>query len=168
VLLALGLWWWEKHRYADGRGARGLGALLVALALAVAWGASRLPGGATPAEHAAGTQAYTAATLAQLRAEGRPVLVNMTADWCITCKVNEKAVLGTAAFQELLAETNTAYVVGDWTNEDPAITEFLQQWGSPGVPLYVLYPAGSTQGRKLPQLLTADLLERELTAAAAK
>jgi thiol:disulfide interchange protein DsbD len=168
VLLALGLWWWEKHRYADGRGARGLGLLVVALALLVAWGASRLPSGATPSTHAPGTQAYTADTLTQLRGEGRPVLVNMTADWCITCKVNEKAVLGTTAFQELLARTNTAYVVGDWTNEDPAITDFLQEYGSPGVPLYVLYPAGAKHGHKLPQLLSADLLDRELTAAAAK
>ena len=149
-------------------GARGLGALLVVLALAVAWSASRLPSDATPSVHAPGAQAYTPDLVAQLRAEGRPVLINMTADWCITCKVNEKAVLGTTAFQQMLAKTNTAYVVGDWTNEDPAITEFLQQWGSPGVPLYVLYPAGSKHGRKLPQLLTEDLLERELTAAAAK
>jgi thiol:disulfide interchange protein DsbD len=166
VLLAMGLWWWEKHRFADGRGPRLLGAALVVLALAGAVFAARLPGGATPVAAAEGSQPYSAATLAALRAEGRPVLINMTADWCITCKVNEKAVLGTDAFRELLAKTNTAYLVGDWTNEDPAITAFLEEYRSPGVPLYVVFPADGGPGKKLPQLLTRDILEAELTAAA--
>jgi thiol:disulfide interchange protein DsbD len=168
VLLALGLWWWEKHRFADGRGPRVLGAVVVALALAVAWGAAQFPGGPSAAAHATADRAYTPEKLAALRAEHRPVLVNMTADWCITCKVNEKAVLSTVAFQSLLDRTGTVYLVGDWTNEDPTITSFLEQYGSPGVPLYMVFPADGGQPRRLPQVLTARLLERELTAAARK
>jgi thiol:disulfide interchange protein len=169
AVLALGLWWWERKRYDGGIGQRVFALVLIALALATAGFASRLPRAAAPAAATAeGTIPFAADTLARLRAEGRPVLVNMTADWCITCKVNEKAVLSTDAFRDLLARTNTAYVVGDWTNEDPAITAFLEQHRSPGVPLYVVFPADGGPGRKLPQLLSADLLERELTAAAAK
>jgi len=171
ILLAFGLWSWEKHRYASGRGPRLFAVALVLLALAAAVFSARLPRedvGANVHATSGGAIAYTADTVAGLRAEGRPVLVNMTADWCITCKVNEKAVLGTEAFQDLLARTNTAYVVGDWTNEDPAITAFLEQYKSPGVPLYVVFPAGGGPGRKLPQLLTADGLKAELEAAAAK
>ena len=88
--------------------------------------------------------------MAALRAEGRPVLVNMTADWCITCKVNEKSVFATEDFEKLLEETGTVYLVGDWTNTDPAITAFLEEYKSPGVPLYVLFPADGGPGRKLP------------------
>jgi thiol:disulfide interchange protein len=170
-VLAMGLWWWEKHRYADGRGARGLGTLLVLAALAAAVLAARMPREDVAASaHAAreGVIAFSPDAVAKLRAEGRPVLVNMTADWCITCKVNEKAVLGTDAFKALLARTNTAYVVGDWTNEDPAITAFLEQYKSPGVPLYVVFPADGGPGKKLPQVLSTGLLEAELGAAARK
>jgi thiol:disulfide interchange protein DsbD len=161
VVLAAGLWWWEHRRYASGRGGRWIGALLVLVALGAAWSATR------KAEAPVG-EPWSPARLAQLRAEHRPVLVNMTADWCITCKVNEKAVFATAAFRELLDETGTVYLVGDWTNEDPAITAFLTEYRSPGVPLYVVFPADGGPGHKLPQLLTTDGVRQELTAAAGK
>ena len=90
----------------------------------------------------------------------------MTADWCITCKVNEKAVLHTDAFRALLARTGAVYLVGDWTDQDPQISAYLDQFHSPGVPLYVAYPAGGGDGRKLPQLLTARLVEDALASPA--
>jgi thiol:disulfide interchange protein DsbD len=161
VLLAAGLWWWEHRRYAAGRGGRWIGALLVVAALFTAASATR------KAEAPVG-EPWTPARMAQLRAEGRPVLVNMTADWCITCKVNEKAVLDTPAFAALLARTHATYMVGDWTNEDPAITAFLTEYRSPGVPLYVVFPADGGPGRKLPQVLTTAGVRSELVAAAAK
>ena len=170
VLLALALWWLERQRYRAGR----VGALLPGLALALAIGALvvavRLP--APAAAHAAqlaeGRVPYSAQALAAYRAEGRQVFIDMTADWCITCKVNEKAVLDTPDFAALLKETNTVYMIGDWTDQDAAISAFLDQYHSPGVPLYVVYPAGGGEGRRLPQLLSASLMRDELKGAASR
>jgi thiol:disulfide interchange protein DsbD len=170
VLLALALWWLERQRYRAGR----VGALLPGLALALAIGALvvavRLP--APAAAHAAqlaeGRVPYSAQALAAYRAEGRQVFIDMTADWCITCKVNEKAVLDTPDFAALLKETNTVYMIGDWTDQDAAISAFLDQYHSPGVPLYVVYPAGGGEGRRLPQLLSATLMRDELKGAASR
>jgi thiol:disulfide interchange protein DsbD len=165
VLLALALWWLERRRYRSGR----VGALLPGFALALAIGALglalRLPSPATAAralQAEDGRVPYSAQALAQYRAEGRQVFVDMTADWCITCKVNEKAVLDTPAFAALLKETNTVYMVGDWTDQDAAISAFLDQFHSPGVPLYVVFPAGGGEGKRLPQLLNASLMRTEL------
>ena len=64
----------------------------------------------------------------------------MTADWCVTCKANEHAVLDTDAFRALLKRTGAVYMKGDWTDVNPTISAFLQQYHSPGVPLYVVFP----------------------------
>jgi thiol:disulfide interchange protein DsbD len=167
VALAGALWWWERQRFAGGRLRKWFAGVLVALALAAAMFAAQLAPAPLATAATSGTTAYSAAGLATLRAANKPVLVNMTADWCLTCKVNEKAVFATDRFHSLLATTGTTYVVGDWTNTDPEITAFLESWHSPGVPLYVVFPAGGGAGRQLPQLLTPDLVERELRAAAA-
>jgi thiol:disulfide interchange protein DsbD len=113
-----------------------------------------------PAED--GRVPYSAQALAQYRAEGRQVFVDMTADWCITCKVNEKAVLDTAQFAALLKDTNTVYMVGDWTDQDAEISAFLDRFHSPGVPLYVVFPAGGGEGKRLPQLLSESLMREQL------
>jgi thiol:disulfide interchange protein len=165
VLLALALWWIERRRFRAGR----VGALLPGLALALAIfalvSALQLP---TPAARAAaqaeahGSVPYSAQALAQYRAEGRAVFIDMTADWCITCKVNEKAVFDTEEFKALLASTNTVYMIGDWTDQDAEISAFLDQYHSPGVPLYVVYPAGGGEGRRLPQLLSMALMREQL------
>jgi len=80
--------------------------------------------------------------------------------------VNEKAVLDTDEFKALLAKTNTVYMVGDWTDQDPEISAFLDQYHSPGVPLYVVYPGGGGEGRRLPQLLSMSLMHEQLEAGA--
>ncbi len=102
-------------------------------------------GGATP---------YSAATLAALRATGRPVLVNMTAAWCVTCLVNERMALDSAEIRRALADRDVTYMVGDWTRQDPEITAFLRQFNHDGVPLYVLYPGGDHPPIVLPPILT--------------
>jgi thiol:disulfide interchange protein len=106
-------------------------------------------------------QGYSAERLAALRAEGRIVLVNMTADWCITCKVNEQLALNTNAVQRAFAEQEVAYLQGDWTRHDPAITAYLARYGRNGVPHYVVYRPGH-DGRVLPQVLTAGLVVEAL------
>jgi thiol:disulfide interchange protein len=166
VLLALGLWWFERQRFRDGIANKILAYLLIALAIGGLVLATRGPAHTQRASVAAGVTPFSAETLAQLRAEGKPVFVDMTADWCITCKVNEKAVLDTAAFRELLQRTGTVYMVGDWTDQNAEISRFLDQFKSPGVPLYVIYPADGRPGRKLPQILSQDLMRESLEDAA--
>jgi thiol:disulfide interchange protein/DsbC/DsbD-like thiol-disulfide interchange protein len=102
----------------------------------------------------AAEQPYSPAALASLRASGRPVLVNMTAAWCVTCLVNERMALTSAEVRRALADRGVVYMVGDWTRQDPAITAYLRQFGRDGVPLYVLYPGGDRPPMVLPQILT--------------
>jgi thiol:disulfide interchange protein DsbD len=168
VVLALGLWWFERQRFAESGAKKVFAFLLIALAVGVLVVATRGPAQLQTATLAEGRVAYSAKALTELRAAGKPVFIDMTADWCITCKVNERAVLDTDAFRELLKQTGTVYMVGDWTNQDDAISAFLDQYHAPGVPLYVVYPADGGPGRKLPQILSMPLMRDALEAAAKK
>jgi thiol:disulfide interchange protein len=85
---------------------------------------------------------YSAARLVELRAGGKPVFINMTAAWCLTCLVNEKVALGRDDVKQHLREKGIAYLIGDWTNRDPEITRLLQQFDRNGVPLYLYFPPG--------------------------
>jgi thiol:disulfide interchange protein DsbD len=118
--------------------------------------------GAAPAEPPSGVQAknaepYNATRLASLRAAGKPVFVNMTAAWCITCLVNERTTLSTAAVQQAMREHKVVYMKGDWTNRDPAITAFLRSFGRDGLPFYVFYAPGQ-EPAVLPPVLTRELV----------
>lgn len=104
-------------------------------------------------------QHYTPELLADLRHQGRPVLVNLTADWCLTCLANERIALNTAAVEAVFDELNVATLKGDWTNTDPKITDLLQEYGRSGVPLYLWFPAHhSGKAIILPQLLTKEIV----------
>jgi thiol:disulfide interchange protein DsbD len=104
-------------------------------------------------------EAYSAARLAELRAQGKPVFINMTAAWCITCLVNEKLALSTDVVVDALADKGVTYLKGDWTNNDPAITEVLRQYETSGVPLYLMFPADASQPAEvLPQILTESIV----------
>ncbi len=103
--------------------------------------------------------AYTPELLADLRAQGRPVFIDVTADWCITCKVNERTTLTREEVEAVFDELNVATLKADWTNADPQIKELLRDYGRIGVPLYVWFPAGNTKhGTVLPQILTPSLV----------
>jgi thiol:disulfide interchange protein/DsbC/DsbD-like thiol-disulfide interchange protein len=148
LLLGAALWW-------AGRRQRWL-ALLPALAAAAA-GAAFLPGAArvptTATGGVLGSVAFSEGRLASLRAEGRPVFVYFTADWCLTCKVNEKAVLEQQEVADAFRAKHVAVLVGDWTRGDPAIGHFLEKQGRSGVPLYLWYAPGKP-AEVLPQILT--------------
>ena len=166
VLLALGLWWFQRARFAVAPLQRALALALAVSALVPLAMLHRLPAEIAAAPTTEGHAAYSAERLAALRAEGRIVFVDMTADWCVTCKANEKAVLDTPAFRELLATHDAVMMTGDWTNVDPAITAFLEAHGAVGVPLYVLYPRGGGAGEVLPTVLTQDGMRRAFERAA--
>ena len=101
----------------------------------------------------AGSQPFSEARLQAARAAGQPALVDLSAAWCITCLVNERVALSPDAVQKAFTQKHVAYLVGDWTRRDPAITAYLKQFGRTGVPLYVYYPPHG-EPQVLPQILT--------------
>jgi thiol:disulfide interchange protein len=104
-----------------------------------------------------GSQPFTESRLEALRREGHPVFVYLTADWCLTCKVNEATALDTPTVARAFAAGGVSVLRGDWTRQDPAISRFLKAHGRAGVPLYLWYPAHG-DARELPQVLSTDLL----------
>ena len=115
-------------------------------------------------------QPFTETRLAEARAAGQPVFVWFTADWCLTCKVNERVAIEREATRKAFEEAGVVALVGDWTRRDPAITDFLTRQGAAGVPLYMWYPPGG-DGEQLPQVLGPDslvTLAEELPPAAAR
>ena len=97
----------------------------------------------------------------KLTTAGRPLLVNFTASWCLTCLVNERNAFTDPAVQEIFRDKGVTLMKGDWTNRDPAITKALAAFGRAGVPLYVVYNSkpGYTEPVVLPQLLTASVVQ---------
>ena len=147
------------RRQRQGRAAiRPTGAGLIAIGLA---GFVLLPlVERAPSAEAAdllGSRPFSEAALAQARATGKPVFAYFTADWCLTCKVNEEVAIERAETQAAFAAAGVVVLRGDWTRRDPAITRYLTAQGAAGVPLYVWYKPGG-EAEKLPQVLTPALL----------
>ncbi len=162
----LGAGRWDAAQAAGGPRTQRFAQIAAALAVLGAGAAlsgieAAEPPGAS-VEAAASAEAFTPAKLAALRAQGRPVFVNMTAAWCVTCLVNERVAISTEPVQRAFAAADVAYLKGDWTRQDPAITAFLQQNGRDGVPLYVYYPAHGARPEVLPQILTESEVLRRL------
>jgi thiol:disulfide interchange protein/DsbC/DsbD-like thiol-disulfide interchange protein len=109
-----------------------------------------------------GWEKFTPERLASELQQGRPVFIDFTAEWCITCKFNESTVLETAAVRAAFSEHQIVKLKADWTNGDPAITKLLKQFGRPGVPLYVLYPGGTAKPYVFPELLTKNIVLEKL------
>jgi thiol:disulfide interchange protein/DsbC/DsbD-like thiol-disulfide interchange protein len=164
ILVAFAAWSLQKSRSSSGGGQR----IAVAAAILAALGAIALPvqiaRTVVPSSHAQAAadewQPYDAAKVAALAASGKPVLVNFTASWCLTCLFNERNAFHDASVQALLRAKGVTLVKGDWTNSDPVITAALASFGRAGVPLYVVYNAtpGSAEPAVLPQLLTAGIV----------
>ncbi|HEY7607829.1 MAG TPA: thioredoxin family protein [Alphaproteobacteria bacterium] len=167
ILIAFGLWAWSAARNAARRGRR-IAAAFAILALAgagalVAW-AER----GAPARDAAAAgerwAAFDPAKLEALRREGRPVFVNFTAAWCVTCIVNEKIVLQSDAVWAAIRKKGIVAMKADWTRRDPAITRALAELGRSGVPVYAVYPPGAGAPALLPQILTESIVLTEFAA----
>jgi len=131
---------------------------------AAAQGAA-IPGTGIKGAGIKGAEAFSPTRLAALRAAGRPVFVDMTATWCLTCQVNQRIAL--APVRAAFVAHRVAYLLGDWTRQDPAITAYLRAHGRDGVPLYVFYPPGARRGQVLPQILTPGLVLHTLNGGPA-
>jgi thiol:disulfide interchange protein/DsbC/DsbD-like thiol-disulfide interchange protein len=167
IFIALAAWAYQKSKSSSAGGrvaalATATLALLIAVALPVhfadvAAAAGTSAGGTRTADE---WQPYDAAEVAKLKSAGRPLLVNFTASWCLTCLVNERNAFADSAVQEVFRSKGVTLMKGDWTNRDPAITKALASFGRAGVPLYVVYNSkpGSAE-LVLPQLLTASIVQ---------
>lgn len=155
LLAALGLWWTGRRQH--GGKERAWWPALPALALAVVAVVLVRPQ-AAQAVAVKGTEPFSETRLTALRGEGRPVFAYFTADWCLTCKVNEKAAIETATVADAFAKNKVAVLVGDWTDGDPKLGRFIEAHNRAGVPLYLWYPVGAKEPRVLPQVLTPSLL----------
>ncbi len=154
----LGFAAWLAGMAQAGLGHRRVTAALSALAILGAAGILTMVAAAPPERGSPvaeiGAEAFTPARLAELRAAGKPVFVNMTAAWCVTCLVNERVAIRSDAVRHAFATAGVVYLKGDWTRQDPAITAFLREHGRDGVPLYVYYPPTGGTPLELPQILT--------------
>jgi thiol:disulfide interchange protein len=163
LLAALGagiVLWAAGRRQARGLGF-GAAAVVMLLAITVAgiWlAATAHRPAATASQAVGGAEPFSETRLAALRAEGRPVFAYFTADWCLTCKVNEKAAIETDATREAFAAHKVAVLVGDWTDGDPVLGRFIEAHNRAGVPLYLYYAPGAAEPQVLPQVLTPGIL----------
>ena len=169
LLLAFALWAFGRSAVAKApwrwrtAAALGLAACLGASAQLQDLRAPPLRANAEPA-HMLGKltlQRFSPQLVRDYVAAGQPVFVYFTADWCISCKVNERVALATDAVGEAMNARGIEVVEGDWTAEDPIITEWLTMYGRAGVPLYLYFPRGSAAidgGVVLPQVLLPDIV----------
>lgn len=159
VLVGFGAWALGE---AQGAGPRGRRAGTVAALASLAAAGLLLPRLAAAVPQAAAAEAgrepWSPERVAALRAEGRPVFVDLTAAWCITCQVNDRVALRADSVRAAFAARRVALLVGDWTRGDAAIGALLRAHGREGVPLYLLYPADGGPPALLPQVLTAGLV----------
>lgn len=178
LMVAFGLWLAGVNQAARAEGRPAiLSAVAATLALlgggGLAGTSAMLPAPATGVEGATSasvlpSRPWSADAVAAARAEGRTVLVNFTADWCVTCKINERAALSSGRVAQALEAADAVYLVGDWTRRDDVIAAELARHGRSGVPLYLLYPAGGGEPRVLPQLLTEGTVVRALQETSAR
>jgi thiol:disulfide interchange protein DsbD len=171
TLIGTGFAAWLLGRGSPGGGMRtasaaviallALGVSAISLPLEAASGAGQMASGETAGPKA---EPFTAARLAELRAENKPVFVNLTAAWCITCKVNERVALRSDRLAEQFALRGITYLVGDWTNRNAEISALLAEHGRVGVPLYLLYGAAGAKPEILPQILTESMMLDRIAA----
>jgi thiol:disulfide interchange protein DsbD len=164
VLFAFAMWLWSSTRHLGTRG-RAIGTVATLVGLIASFSClALLPRGPNPgtaaslAPKAVASEPYSAARLSDLRAAHRAVFVDATAAWCITCLVNDEAVLSQPPVHAAFSKDNVAFLLADWTNRSPEVTRLLEAQGRSGVPLYLYYAPDAREPKVLSQILT----EREI------
>lgn len=141
-----------------------------AVPIAIAIGVVVVLPGTWPAHErpAGGAEQWSEARVVSYAQQGHPVFVYFTADWCLSCKVNEASSIDRAEVRAAFNAARVKVLVGDWTNGDPVITRFLESRGRAGVPLYLWYRPGTVEPEELPQVLTPSMLISRARSAQAK
>ena len=173
VFTAFAAWLYGAAQSARIAGAKpwlrfGVAGVSMAIALALAfWPSGGAPSASgAPAPGAIASVPFSPAKLDSLRASGTPVLVDFTAAWCVTCQVNERVALSTPEVADAFRKSGVVYMIGDWTNRDAAIAQFLTANGRAGVPLYLMYGKGGAAPVTLPQILTPGIVVDAVKKAA--
>ena len=156
LFIALALWLLEKNQSSDGF-VKWISLSAVTLLLGAALWLAPTDYENAEQNKASDLNSYSPELLESLLAENKPVFLNFTADWCITCKVNEAIVLNQVSIKNALRSKNIVYLKADWTRKDETIANKLAEYGRTGVPLYLLYSSEGTP-LILPELLTEDML----------
>ena len=154
LIITIGLWLLEKNKSESNWVKWMIRLSFVLLLIFALW---FVPTTYSDSDETQDQLAYTPQLLEDLREENNLVFLNFTADWCITCKVNEAVALKTSEVSKVLAEKNITYLEADWTRKDPIISETLEQYGRTGLPLYLLFPSEGDP-LILPEILTEDIL----------
>ena len=165
LLLTVGLWWLGRRQTLglERSWAPALPVMALALGLVLVIPTEPPAQAATVNIEAGNREPFSEARLAELRAQNVPVFVDFTADWCLSCKVNERLAINTERAQGAFQRAGVVTLIGDWTNGDPAITKFLAEHGRSSIPYYLFFAPGEA-GRELPQILTPALLEETAEA----
>ena len=154
LIITAGLWLLEKNKSESNWVKWMIRLPFVLLLISALW---LVPTTYSDSDETQDQLAYTPQLLEDLRDENNLVFLNFTADWCITCKVNEAVALKTSEVSKVLAEKNITYLEADWTRKDPIISKALEQYGRTGLPLYLLFPSEGDP-LILPEILTEDIL----------
>jgi thiol:disulfide interchange protein DsbD len=151
LLVTLAIWFWDSSKIKQS-----ISAICTALAIVIVT-SPLLTASNGGNNNDNNWEVYSPARLTELRQQRKPIFINITADWCITCLANEKATLGTEAVKQALIKNGITYLKGDWTNRDPEITALLAQFDRNGIPLYLVFPSDPARTVKvLPQILTTS------------
>ncbi|WP_437615706.1 protein-disulfide reductase DsbD family protein [Erwinia sp. V71] len=175
VVISFAAWLYgmaQRRRFGGGQH-HALFSVTAALVLAVIIPLPELINSSAPL---AGSQSDSSVTrmtwspqnIADNRGHGKPIFVDFTASWCITCQVNEKTSLSTAAVKQALARTGTLYMVADSTKFNADIDDAMNGFGQGSLPLYVVYPADGSEPKILPQVLTPSIVINALNEAGGK
>jgi thiol:disulfide interchange protein DsbD len=167
--LLLAIAGWFLGRWPAKRWATAVAALILLGVVALAVFAAKLVGvtetkiGQTGTSNqgplsAGGWEPWSAEAVARYQAQGRPVFVDFTASWCLSCQVNERVALQQPQVQQAFRNANVALLRADWTRHDEAITQALAGLGRSGVPAYALYAPGESRPRLLPEVLTPGIV----------
>jgi thiol:disulfide interchange protein len=153
VLTVLLVW----YGFAQRREAPDGSAIFVFAIIVVGLAIWQVPARSAAVQAVSGAERWSESRVASYVAQGRPAFVYFTADWCLTCKVNEEAAIDRAEVRDAFKQAGVKVLAGDWTNGDPAITRFLESRGRAGVPYYLWYAPGRPP-EELPQILTPSML----------
>ena len=162
VVVAMAAWLYGRSERAPAAWRTALALLLCVVGVAVAWPMAHPDNGTVARAGELDWQPWSEERVRELTAQGRPVFVDFTAAWCVTCQVNKRVALHDDAVMKSFGAHGVVPLKADWTRQDPKITAALAALGRNAVPVYALYLPGESEPRLLPEVLTPSLVLGEI------